>query len=148
MQIISLKDFFYLQDIAEVDLSTPLVENYETLNNDDVEIPVEFFDFLDVGEKCETNAQNSSSSPTVETYEKTENSVSTFVRKSVIQKHQRTETEKLESVTGTKESHSSTLIDTSIILKQKSIILNPRQSPKLSLFQSQNMTVMKGEASC
>lgn len=94
------------------------MENYEPLNNDDVEIPVEFFDFLDVGEKCEPNAQNSSSSPVVE---KTENFVSTFVRKSVIQKHQRTETEKLESLTGTKESHSSTIIDTSIILKQKSI---------------------------
>ena len=75
-----------------------MVENYETLNNDD-EIPVEFFDFLDVSEKCETSVQNSSSSPVVETKEKT------FVRKSVIQK---TETEKLESV------------DTSIILKLKS----------------------------
>ena len=55
-------------------------------NEDDVEIPVEFFDFLNVGEKCETSDQNSSS--IVETEDKTENSMSSFVRKSVIQKHQ------------------------------------------------------------
>ena len=101
-----LKELFKLQEISEVDLSTPLVENYEPLNNDD-EIPVEFFDFLDVSEKSEPSVQNTSSSPVVETEEKT------FVRKSVIQKYQRPETEKQESV------------DTSIILKPKSrYILN------------------------
>ena len=39
-----------------------------------------------MGEKCETSEQNSSS--IVETEDKTENSMSSFVRKSVIQKHQ------------------------------------------------------------
>ena len=106
-----LKELFKLQEISEVDLSTPLVENYEPLNNDD-EIPVEFFDFLDVSEKSEPSVQNTSSSPVVETEEKT------FVRKSVIQKYQRPETEKQESV------------DTSIILKPKSrYILIWKKSP-------------------
>ena len=79
------------------------------MNNDDVEIPVEFFDFLDVSAKCETSVQNSSSSPIVETEEKTEKSVSSFVRKSVIQKHQRSENETL----------STAIIDTSNVSKQK-----------------------------
>ena len=96
-----------------------MIENYETLNNDadDVEIPVEFFDFLDVSAKCETSVQNSSSSPIVESEEK--KSVSSFVRKSVIQKHQWSETEKLEITTATNETLSSTIIDTSNVLKQK-----------------------------
>ena len=88
-------------------------------NDDDVEIPVEFFDFLDVSTKCETSIQNSSSSPIVETEEKTKKSVSSFVRKSVIQKHRWSETEKLEIITPTNETLSSTIIDTSNVLKQK-----------------------------